>query len=255
MRLILVSTLALLTFSAAAHAQSSSLLHSTPLAGVQRADTGNRNPAASAKNEEGSYDNVWGLDVLISDGGFGLGVFYRRLFTSDLSGFVSFSVSEAKDEREVEQFDPYFQITYVPGKLNRFMVLPLMVGVQYRLFREDIVDTFRPYVNAGAGPAMIYQMPFVEFVQGPFGMEPRQVEFFKSIGRGHPNYTASAFVGVGANFGGGETSVFGVNFRYYYTRLFSGALPSLYNMNTFGVAGTKRTFGGFFITLNIGLGY
>ena len=206
--------------------------------------------------EQQAYHNTWGVDILISNDGFGLGTFYRREFTQDLFGFVSFSISESKDEREVERFDPFLQVSYVPGKLNRFLVLPLMVGVQYRLFREDIMDTFRPYVNAAAGPTMIYAMPFIEFAQNPDGtIEGRQIEFFRSIGRGQPHYTAGAFVGFGANFGSEKSSVFGVNFRYYFTYLYSDGLPSLYNITTGGVTATKNNFGGFFITLNVGMSY
>lgn len=253
---LLTCTVALLFAFGTAHAQAPLPLRSHLSPSMQQqADTPVSRQAVTVPPDQEPYNNVWGLDVLISNDGFGLGTFYRRLFTPDLSGFVSFSISESKDEREVEQFDPYYQISYVPGKLNRFLVLPLMIGVQYRLFREEIVETFRPYVNAGAGPAMIYQMPFVNFVQTPAGVQPEQIDFFKSIGRGHPNYTASAFVGVGANFGSEGSSVFGVNFRYYYTKLFSGGLPSLYNLNTYRVAGTKKDFGGFFITLNVGMGY
>jgi len=257
MKCFLACAVVMLFALGSAHAQSSLLLRSGLVPSVQKADT----PAASKQtpslpSDQEPYNNVWGLDVLLSNDGFGLGTFYRRLFTPDLSGVVSFSISESKDEREVEQFDPYYQISYVPGKLNRFLVMPLMFGIQYRLFREDIVETFRPYVNAGAGPALIYQMPFVNFVRTPSGtIDVEQVDFFKSIGRGHPHYTASAFVGVGANFGSDGSNVFGVNFRYYFTNLYSGGLPSLYNLNTYGVAGTKSDFGGFFITLNVGMGY
>jgi hypothetical protein len=240
-----------------AHAQAPILLREDLSPGAQKADTptsSKQTPAVPPDQEP--YNNVWGLDILISNDGFGLGTFYRRLFTPDLSGVISLSVSESKDEREVEQYDPYYQVSYVPGKLNRFLVMPLLIGVQYRLFREDIVETFRPYVNAGAGPAMIYQMPFVEFVPNAFGgTDAQQVDFFKSIGRGHPHWTISGFIGFGANFGTDGSNVFGVNFRYYFTNLYSGGLPSLYNLNTFGVAGTKSDFGGFFITLNVGMGY
>ncbi len=204
--------------------------------------------------------NCWGVDILISTDGFGLGTFYRREFTPDLYGFASFSISEAKDEREFEQFDPYTQISYVPGKLNRFLVLPLMLGVQYRLFREDIMDSFRPYVNGAAGPAMVYMMPFAQFSPNAAGgYDVTQVDFFKSLGRGTPHYTASAFLGFGANFGSDKTSVFGVNFRYYFTYLFGGGLPSLYRINNTSskpeVSSNKTSFGGFFITLNLGMGY
>ena len=200
--------------------------------------------------------NLWGLDVLVSNDGFGLGTFYRRQFTEDLYGIVSFSISESKDEREMERFDPYTGLTYVPGKLNRFLVLPLTFGLQYRLFREDIVETFRPYVNAGAGPTMIYVMPFVNRVVYADGyVESQQVDFFKSIGKGRPHYTASVYIGFGANFGGDRTNVFGLNFRYYFTYLYSAGLPSLYNPTSGEITGEKTSFGGFFITINIGMGY
>jgi hypothetical protein len=207
------------------------------------------------------YRNVWSLDILISNGGFGLGTIYRREFTPDIAGFVSFSVSESKDDREVEYIDPYFYTTYVPGKLNRFLVLPLIVGIQYRLFREDIVDTFRPFVNAGVGPTMIYQMPFVDITVADLGNGQRQVtdvqqvDFFNAIGRGHPTYTASAFVGFGANFGTDRHNVLGVNFRYYFTYALGDGLPSLYDPRTGDVRSMKKDFGGFFITFNVGTAY
>lgn len=207
--------------------------------------------------DEDQLRNAWGLDILISNDGFGLGTFYRREFTQDMFGFVNFSISESKDEREVERFDPYTQLTFVPGKLNRFLVFPLMAGIQIRLFREDIMDSFRPFVNAGAGPTMIFASPFTEIVRAADGsvQEYRQVEFFKSLGKGQPHYTAGAFIGFGANFGSERANVFGVNFRYYFTYLLSGGLASLYNNTTGDVAATKDSFGGFFITLNVGMAY
>ncbi|MBK7257041.1 MAG: hypothetical protein IPI01_04390 [Ignavibacteriae bacterium] len=202
----------------------------------------------------GLYPNIWSIDVLISNDGFGLGGLYRRSFTQDLSGFISLSVSESKDEREFEYIDPYYGVSYTPGKLNRFLVIPLMVGVQYRLFREDIVDTFRPYINAGAGPAMIYQMPYMDFIDRGDGVKTEeQVEFFKSIGRGHPQYTAGGFIGFGSNFGTERSNIFGVNFRYYVTYMFGEGLPSLYDVRTREVSARKKSFGGFVISLNIGM--
>ncbi len=198
--------------------------------------------------EQAPYLNAWGLDILISNDGFGLGTFYRRQFSENLFGFGSFSISESKEEREVERYDPYTGNNSVPGKLNRFLVLPLMVGVQYRLFSDEILDTFRPYVNGGAGPTMIFASPFTDLSTG------QQVEFFKSLGRGKAHYTAGAFVGIGANFGSDKSNVFGVNFRYYFTYLFGEGLPSLFD-SAGNIAGHKKDFGGFFITLNVGMAY
>jgi hypothetical protein len=207
--------------------------------------------------EPAAYRNVWGLDILISNDGFGLGTFYRREFSENLHGFISFSISESKDDREVDRYDPYTQVTFVPGKLNRFLVLPLMFGVQHRMFKEDITETFRPYVNAAIGPTMIFAAPFVDFVPTALGIQTQQIEFFKSLGKGQAHYTAAGYIGFGANFGTDRSNIFGVNFRYYFTYLFGDGLPSLYTSSLSGVqvSSTKKDFGGFFITLNVGMAY
>jgi hypothetical protein len=212
--------------------------------------------ALHLQSGEQSYRNLWGVDILLSNGGFGMGAFYRRQFTEDLFGFATFSVSEAKDEREVDYIDPYSGQSYTPGKLNRFMVLPLLAGVEYRLFREDIVDNFRPYINAGLGPTMIYTMPFVRFHPNGDGTSTLEnVEFFSSIGSGHPTYTVGSFVGAGARFGTDASSVFGLNVRYYFIYHLGSGLPAMFNLMTGEVTSNKKDFGGIFITLNIGMGY
>jgi hypothetical protein len=211
-------------------------------------------PPAIPETED--FRNAWGVDILISNGGFGLGAFYRREFSEEWFGFASLSVSESKDDREVEQYNLITGQSYIPGKLNRFLVLPLTFGIQHRLFKEEITDNFRPYVNAGAGPTMIYVAPFTDITTTPTGtVEYSQVEFFKGIGRGQPHYTLGGFIGFGANFGMEKSNLFGVNFRYYFTYLFGNGLPSLYNLGDGSVLARKKDFGGFFITLNVGLAY
>ena len=206
--------------------------------------------------DQPTFRNAWGIDVLISNGGFGLGGFYRREFSDEWFGFASLSVSESKDDREVEQFDVYTSTSYVPGKLNRFLVIPLTFGVQHRLFMDDITDNFRPYINAGAGPTMIYVTPFTNITTDDAGfMQFQQVDFFKALGKGQPHYTLGGFIGFGANFGTEKSNLLGVNFRYYFTYLLGNGLPSLYSLKDGSVAATKKDFGGFFITLNVGLAY
>jgi hypothetical protein len=250
-----------------------SILLATSIAGAQT-NTGNDLPTQSIvfspaikldtshvssdmQGTDPSYRNAWGLDVLVSNDGFGLGAFYRREFTEDLFGFVTFSISESKDEREFEQYNPYTFQSFTPGKLQRFLVMPLMFGVQKRLFSDEITDNFRPFVNAGVGPALILSAPFTEFRTLATGVtQATQVEFFKSLGRSQAHYTAGAFIGAGANFGSEKSNVFGVNFRYYFTYLFGKGLPSMYKDQPLGeVLATKKDFGGFFITLNVGMAY
>jgi hypothetical protein len=101
---------------------------------------------------------------------------------------------------------------------------------------------------------MIYQMPYVQIVDHGDGLPvSEQVEFFKSLGKGQPHYTVGGFVGFGANFGTERSSIFGINFRYYLTYMLGDGLPSLFNIATGQVSATKKNFGGFVISLNIGM--
>ena len=210
---------------------------------------------ASSPTPELPLVTLWGLDLLISNDGFGMGGFYRRKITPDLSAFISLSVSGSKDEREVERYDPFTGTSFTPGKLNRFLVIPLFVGVQYRLFREDIVDTFRPYVSGGVGPAMVYAAPFVNLTVSPEGIvRPEEIEFFNSLSKGKAYFTPGGYLGFGAFFGSEESSVFVVNVSYYFIYLLNDGIPSLYDTRTGEITATKKDFGGFFITLNIGMG-
>jgi len=174
--------------------------------------------------------NAWGIDLLVSNGGFGLGTFYRHEYTDETSAFIDFSISEARDDDEVQFFD-YFGRSYTIGKVNRFIVMPLFLGVQKRLFREEILDNFRPYLSAAAGPAMIYVFPERE-------------EYFNALGKGHPEYTFGGYIGAGAYFGSETSNILGLNLRYYF-------VP--YPAGIEGLEGVlKKQFGGFFITVNFG---
>ena len=181
--------------------------------------------------------NALGLDLMLSNSGFGLGGFYRRQYTPDISGFASFSISEVKDDREIEFFNPFTGEFLVPGKVNRFLLLPLFVGIQYRLFREEIADNFRPYVSGAVGPTMIYASPYEE-------------GFFRSLGKGQAHYTLGGYVGFGAFFGTEQRSLVGLSFRYYFATL-KNQLESIHGFERL----YKKSFGGFFITLNVGTMY
>ena len=149
-----------------------------------------------------SLVDAGGIDILLSNDGFGLGGFYRHQYTDELFGTLSIGFSEAKDANEVE-YVTYDGQTVVPGKINRFLLIPVHVGVQYRLFADEILDNFRPYVNAAVGPTMVFATPYDR-------------EFFNSIGYGQAHYTAGGFVGFGAYFGSDRGTLTGINIRYYY---------------------------------------
>lgn len=203
-----------------------------PLLNVNAQEIGELAPD---KKPEVFPDNTLGLDIMFSEGGFGLGGFYRRQFSDKLTGFADISLSEAKDEREIEYYDYYTNQMYTVGKQNRVFLIPVNLGVQYRLFENVIYDNLRPYLNAGIGPTMVMTTPYSK-------------EYFDAFGDARLKVAAGGYFGFGANFGLDKSSLVGINVRYYIIQFFDKGVESLrgkYN----------KTLGGFFLTINLGMMY
>ncbi len=203
-----------------------------PLLNVNAQEIGELAPD---KQPEVFPDNALGLDIIFSEGGFGLGGFYRRQFSEKITGFADISISEAKDEREIEYYDYYTNRMYTVGKKNRVFLIPVNFGVQYRLFENVIYDNLRPYLNAGVGPTMVMTTPYVK-------------EFFDAFGDARLKVAAGGYFGFGANFGLDKSSLVGINVRYYIIQFFDRGVESL-------TGHYNKTLGGFFLTINLGMMY
>lgn len=178
--------------------------------------------------------NSWGVDIIFSESGFGLGTFYWRQLHEDLHAFVDFSIGESKDEREIEYIDYYGNLITI-GKVNRVFILPLNFGFHYRLFKKDLTDNLRPYFAVGLGPHFIVSTPYDQ-------------EFFTSFGDAKLNIAAGGYFGVGAIFGTNKKNLFGMIITYSYTHLFGAGIENLENR-------FRTNIGSISITLTMGLMY
>src|SRR5205085_11806694 len=116
-------------------------------------------------------------------------------------------------------------------KINRIFVLPITLGLQYRLFAETLSDNFRPYITAAGGPVLVLTNPASE-------------TFLDALHDTKSDWTGGGYLGVGANFGLDHKSTFGANVRYSIT-LYPKAVESL--------AGSSLTaFSGLFLTVTYG---
>jgi hypothetical protein len=179
-------------------------------------------------------DNAYGLDIMFGEGGPGLGAFYRHQLSRKFTLFTDISLSETKDEKEFEYID-YFGNTFTIGKKNRVFSIPVMAGLQYRLFENSINDNLRPYVNLGLGPTIVMTTPY-------------SVEYFSAFGKAKLKYALGGYIGFGANFGLDKTNLLGINFRYYLIHFFDEGVESLYDKY-------RKNIGTFYVTLNLGLMY
>jgi len=178
--------------------------------------------------------NAWGFDLLIGESGFGFGGFFRRELSTKFTLFADVSISEAKDEREIEYVDIYGQ-SFTAGKINRVFQVPIIFGAQIRLFENQLTDNLRPYINAGIGPTIALTTPYNE-------------EFFKAFAYAKPYYAVGGYIGLGANFGLDKKNLLGINMRYYYMQFLNEGVEILNNRY-------KDYLGGFYITLNFGFMY
>ncbi len=195
--------------------------------------------------------DAWGLDIMVSNNGFGVGGFFRHEFNDELSGVAMLGISDVKDDAEVEYFD-YFGNSIIPNKKNRLLMFPLMFGVQYRLFRDEIMDNFRPYVSGGLGPTIMFVAPYAYYrtVTGSNGETftfTEEVEFFTSLKFGQAKYSLGGFLAAGAYFGAPHGTLLGLSIRYYHAR-FPQGIEILNNRRV-------KNFGGIYITLNVGSFY
>jgi hypothetical protein len=207
------------------------------------------NPNLIQKTSYEPFNDAWGADIMLSNNGFGLGGFYRHEFSDVLSGSFQLAVSDVKDDSEVEYINQYTGQSYTPYKINRLLLIPVTLGAQYRLFSNDIMDNFRPYISAGLGPSMIFVSPYsnpevITLQEGGTFTYYNQIDFFASLKKGQLRYTFGGYIGAGAYFGIEKGSLTGISFRYY----FAPYQPGVESME-----GTRiKRFGGFFITLNFG---
>ena len=178
--------------------------------------------------------NAWGADLLFSDGGFGLGTFFRKSFSTKVTGFIDISFSESKNAREFEYFD-YYGRSIVVGKEHRVYLIPLNVGIQYRIFEKDLTDNLRPYFAAGIGPTLGVSTPYKD-------------EFFSSFSSAKYHLAVGGYIGFGADFGLSKSNLLGLNMRYYYAKFITEGVEHLKSQ-------VKNEIGAFYITLSIGMMY
>ena len=183
--------------------------------------------------------NAGGANLMLGNDGFGFEMFYQRTLSESVTGFFTLGVSEVKDSRQREYYDIWAGDRPI-NKINRVFRIPIFAGLQYRLFKDEIVDNFRPFVQGGVGPVMLYIAP----ARDAAGQD---IEFFSSLGGGHPVYTFGGMIGAGAMFGFDRNSVVGAHVRYYIIPIPRG-IQSVEQ-------GELANANGFFLGLTVGFAF
>ena len=203
------------------------------------------------------YGTGVGLAIALTNSGFGFGGYYGHAIGPRTSIVAELQIGAGKDEREVKFFG-YFGNSYIPDKANYFLMLPLQVGFQHRLFAESIEDNFRPFVQVMAGPTIGWEYPYFRdcdangaydpSVQCADGSTERTYDAFASFFRGHTVFGAGGVVAVGAHFGFSKKLTQGVRLGY----TFNYFLNEVQLLETTVEGGRQRFFGSPTISLTFG---
>jgi hypothetical protein len=175
-----------------------------------------------------------GVNVIFSEGGFGLGGFYKHHLSDNLTGFIDFSISESKDEREFDYVD-YYGNVYTYNKENRVFMFPLNFGLQYRLFSDVLTDNMRPFISLALGPTIVVTDPYED-------------EFFDALGKAKMKWAAGGYAAIGANFGVSKTTLMGITIKYSFAHLFDEGVENLIDR-------FRKNIGTLSISLDIGWQY
>lgn len=176
-------------------------------------DKDNKSKPKFKLKEKTEPQTNWALNLMFSDNGFGFGATLFKQLSTNVSGFAGIAFSGAKDDREFEQTDIYGN-SYTPYKVNRLFMGMLNLGAQFRLFREDVTDNLRPFINFALTPTAIFYTPYNQ-------------SYFTAFGYTRAKYTLGGFVGIGVDYVTNKTSSLSMNVRGYYINLFGDGVNSL----------------------------
>lgn len=179
---------------------------------------------------KGEKENNWSINLTFSDNGFGLGAAKYIKLSKDVTLNAAILFSGAKDDREFDQTD-IFGNSVTPYKVNRLFMFPVLnLGMQIRLFRDDVTDNMRPFINFGVSPAAIMYTPYNE-------------SFFSSFKYAKAKYTVGGYAGVGLDYMTTKTSGLSFNLRYYYLHLFGEGINSISTAEMKNFGGIYLIFG------------
>lgn len=144
--------------------------------------------------------HYWGLNIQISTDGFLIGGNYNRKIAAYTHLSVSADMFWVKGQNEM--------VDFWGRTLNaeNILIIPVALTAKRRIFPESLINTFRPFVNAGIGWVYGY------YISGDFARSQLPPDHDRS------QYAPTIIGGIGADFGKPGRSGYGMDVRYQILR-------------------------------------
>jgi hypothetical protein len=168
------------------------------------------------------YAQSIGGQVILTNSGFGLGG-HLRVAARGFSLALEASLGAGKDAREVAFFDRFGRRD-VLNKANYFLMVPVHIGLERRLFADRIEDDFRPFLLVLVGPTLGWEYPYFsdDNENGLLDTGENTFSSISAIPRGSLRPGFGGTIAIGAHFGSGSGMTQGVRIGYTFAHFSKG---------------------------------
>lgn len=172
--------------------------------------------------EKNPYGSGLGLEIVLTNNGFGMGGYLHQALGRTTSFMAEVSLGAGKDEQEMKFFG--FGRSYIPNKANYLLMMPVQIGIISRLFQESIEDNFRPFLQATGGPTLGWEYPYFNDANrnGTYDPNERTYDGLGALTQGSLRLGVGGTLAIGAHFGLSKKVTQGVRIGYAFTYFFEG---------------------------------
>lgn len=180
------------------------------------------------KSEPKELRNNWNIGLTVTENGFGLSAGLFKNLDEIYDFYAMLSIGGLTDKREFEEYDWYGNLI-VRDKEKRVFLIPLNIGIQRYMFKEDLEGGFFPYITAGITPALVLTNPYDKSYFTAF-------KYFQAA------FAVGGFAGIGMEFVQGQNIALGLGARYMYLTSIGKDINSLRGKTISNLGGLQLNF-------------
>ena len=176
--------------------------------------------------------NTFGIELMFSGSGFGLGIQFDRILSSNYKLNYGLSFSGKRNTDEIEYWSYDYNDYIVPNKINRIFIIPVNIGLQRYIKINGLENSFRPFASLSAIPMGVWVMRY-------------RADFFNEIKDSKFHFKAGGGVAVGADFGDVNAALISFKIKYLYVPWGGDGIESIRDFPI-------KNLGGIFLSLTLG---